>query len=47
MGAKQARIVSLLSERVVLNEVGIQVRFRPDGLNALATELEEKECVND
>ena len=45
--AEQARIVQLLIERVVLNEDGIQVRFRPDGLNALATELEEKECVND
>ena len=45
--AEQARIVQLLIERVVLNEDGIQVRFRPDGLNALATELEEKECIND
>lgn len=45
--AEQARIVQMLIERVVLNEDGIQVRFRPDGLNALATELEEKECIND
>ncbi len=46
--AEQARIVQLLIERVVLNEDGIQVRFRPDGLNALATELEEREeCIND
>jgi site-specific DNA recombinase len=45
--AEQARIVQLLVERVVLNEDGIQVRFRPEGLNALATELEEKECIND
>jgi len=45
--AEQARIVQLLIEHVVLNEDGIQVRFRPEGLNALATELEEKECVND
>jgi hypothetical protein len=45
--AEQARIVQLLIERVVLNEDGIQVRFRPDGMNALAAELEEKECIND
>jgi site-specific DNA recombinase len=46
--AEQARIVGLLVERVVLNEDGIQVRFRPDGLNALVTELEEKEgCINE
>jgi len=46
--AEQARIVQLLIDRVVVNEDGIQVRFRPEGLNALATELEEKEeCVND
>ncbi len=45
--AEQARIVQLLVEHVVLNEDGIQVRFRPEGLNTLVTELEERDCAND
>ena len=46
--AEQARIVRLLVERVVLNEDGVQVKFRPDGMRTLTSELDEKEgCVNE
>ena len=46
--AEQARIVRLLVERVIVNDTGIQVRFRPEGLSVLAAELnEQEECVHD
>jgi len=46
--AEQARIVSLLIERVVVNPNGITVRFRSDGLSTIATELDtEEEAANE
>jgi len=46
--AEQARIVQLLVERVILMENGIDIRFRPEGVIALATELENgtEECTD-
>jgi len=41
--AEQARIVSLLIERVVVSETGAEVVMRSDGLHSLVDELGDRE----
>ena len=41
--AEQARIVSLLVERVVVSETGAEVVMRSDGLHSLVDELDSRE----
>ena len=44
--AEQARIVSLLVERVVVSETGAEVVMRSDGLHSLVDELSNREARN-